>query len=210
MKSILLVSLIPLTACGGGGLGQATLLRECASGDAGCHRVGPLKPLAVGAVFHPDVAIEIPGTTAPSLSLASADPGIVGVDAGGLIGRAPGVSAVTITVDTGTIVDFIHVWVAQPTAVTFERDDGERVTEAIQLVAGEDIRLHPALWDRTQRLEGTSALEWSLECDGPCPAALLRDGTPQRRRLRAQRPGKASLVIAGLGLRETLAVEVVP
>jgi hypothetical protein len=179
-----------------------------------------LKPLAVGAVFHPDVAIEIPGTTAPSLTLASADPGIVGVDAGGLIGRAPGVSAVTITVDTGTIVDFIHVWVAQPTAVTFERprvtdspsaerEDGERVAEAIQLVAGEDIRLHPALWDRTQRLEGASALEWSLECDGPCPAALLRDGTPQRRRLRAQRPGKASLVIAGLGLRETLAVEVV-
>ena len=205
------LGLVPLAlaGCAMGGMKQATLHRECGAGDPNCKRIGPLAPIAVGATFQPDVRVDIAGTTAPGLHLTSADAGVVAVDGAGLVGRAPGVSAVTIAVDSGVVVDFIHVWVAQPTAVTIERENGERVAGALQLVADEDVRLQPALWNRMQRLEGASALDWSLDCAGSCPVALLRDGTPHRRRLRAQRPGKATIVVAGLGLTEKLEVEVV-
>jgi hypothetical protein len=206
-----LLLLTLLGACASGGaLRQTAVARDCGTNDPGCHRIGPLAPLAVGAVFRPDVAVELPGTTAPALTLASVDQRVLDVVDGALVGVGPGVSAVTIAVDTGAVVDFIHVWVATPTAVTLQREGGERVETAIQLVAGEDLKLVPALWNRGQRLEGASSVEWSLECEAACPAALLRDGSPHRRRLRAQRPGKATLVVAGLGVRATLAVEVVP
>jgi hypothetical protein len=212
MRMHLMIPLL-LPACAGGALGQSTMKRDCAAGDASCKRVGPLAPLAVGARFQPEVAIDLDGTTAPVLALASAVPGIVDIDNGALVGRGPGVSAVTIAVDSGMIVDFVHVWVAEATAVTVERD-GERVTGAIGMVAGEEMKLAPALWHRAQRLEGLSSLEWTVDCGGgkadACPIALLRDGTPSRRRLRAQRPGKATIVIAGLGVSEKLDVEVMP
>jgi hypothetical protein len=196
---------------GGGGLGQAAMKRDCAAGDPSCKRVGPLAPLAVGARFQPEVAIDLDGTTAPALALSSAAPGIIEVENGALVGRAPGVSAVVIAVDSGMIVDFMHVWVAEATAITVERD-GERISGGIGLVAGEEMKLSPALWHKAQRLEGLSSLEWKVECADPasCPIALLRDGTPSRRRLRAQRPGKATVVIAGLGVSEKLDVEVMP
>jgi hypothetical protein len=210
MKAPLLsLVLASLAGCGAGAMRQAALHRECGAADPNCHRIGPLSPIAVGASFQPDVRVEIPGTTAPGLHLASTDASVVSVDGGALVGRAPGVSAVTIAVDSGVVVDFVHVWVAQPTAITLERDGGERIAGTVQLVAGEDLKLSPALWNRAQRLEGASALDWSIDCAGACPVALLRDGTPHRRRLRAQRPGKATITIAGLGLRETLDVEVV-
>jgi hypothetical protein len=197
-------------ACGAGGMRQATLLRDCSASDASCMRLGPLAPLAVGAVFRPTIDAQLAGTTTPTLRLASADAGIIEVANGALIGRAPGVAAVLMDVDNGVVFDFMHIWVAQPTHVTIERDTGERVAEQLDLVAGEEVKLHPAVWHDGQRLEGAASLAWTLHCDGECPVALMRDGSPHRRRLRAQRTGKATIVIAGLGIEERVGVEVMP
>jgi hypothetical protein len=208
--SLSLLAGLSSAGCGMGGMKQATLLRDCSGGDASCLRLGPLAPLAVGAVFKPTVDAQLAGTTTPTLRLASADTGIVDIANGAMIGRAPGVTAVMIDVDSGVVFDFMHIWVAQPNAVTIERDSGERVADALDLVPGEEVKLHPAVWHDGQRLEGASSLTWTLACDGPCPVALMRDGSPDRRRLRAQQVGKATVVIAGLGLEERLAVEVMP
>src|SRR5688572_20507837 len=74
------LSLLAVAGCGMGGMKQATILRDCSGGDAACLRLGPLAPLAVGAVFQPRVDTQLPGTTTPTLGFTTADPAIVDVE----------------------------------------------------------------------------------------------------------------------------------
>ena len=192
----------------GGAMHQATLVGQCAEGDAACSRRHPLAPLAIGAHFHPDVSAEIAGTSTPNLRLESVAPDILSVEAGDLVGRQPGASAVLISTDDGSVVDFIHVWVAPVTQITLSRRDGERVSGTVGLAVGEDITLEPALWNGPQRLAGDQDLQWTVSDDHA--VSVLRDGSAGRRRLRARAPGKATVTV-GLGdSKATLEVEVVP
>jgi hypothetical protein len=197
-----------LAACGShGALSQVSLGAQCAGSDAACARTRPVAPLAVGARFYPELDSELPGTTTPSLHLDTADAEVVAVDHGALVARRPGAAAVLISTD-GAVVDFIHVWVAPITAITVARRDGERVVSSIALAVGEDVTLVPALWDGAQRLTGNADVTWTT--DNANAVAVLRDGSPDRRRLRAREPGKAELTVALGAATTTLAIEVVP
>jgi hypothetical protein len=210
-----LLPLLPLAGCSmGGALRQATLVGQCAADDVACSRRHPQAPLAVGASFHPEVATEIAGTTTPSLRLESAAPEIVAVEGGALVARKPGASAVLITTDDGSIVDFVHVWVAPVTKVTLARRDGERIAGSIALAVGEDVTLVPALWNGAQRLSGDAEARWTATPGEPRgklePVAILRDGSVDRRRLRAGAPGKTTIVVAVGEVETAVDVEVVP
>ena len=189
---------------------QATLVGQCAENDAACSRRHPLAPLAVGAHFHPDVSAEIAGSSTPNLRLESAAPDSLSVEAGDLVARQPGASAVLISTDDGSVVDFIHVWVAPVTQITLSRRDGERVESGrtIGLVVGEDLTLEPALWNGPQRLAGDQDLQWSVTDDHAL--AVLQDGSAGRRRLRARAPGKSTVTVALGDSKATLDIEVVP
>lgn len=207
----LVVPLVPLglVACGtAGAMHQATLVGQCAADDAACSRRGPLSPLAIGARFYPEVSTEISGTSTPNLLLQSADQGVLAVEDGVLVARQPGTSAVLISTEDGAVVDFLHVWVAPVTKITIARRDGERLDGPIGLTVGEDVTLVPALWNGAQRLAGSAEAAWTVDADGAL--ALLRDGTPDRRRLRARAPGKATVTVALGGARTSIEVEVVP
>jgi hypothetical protein len=197
-----------LGGCMGGAMHQATLVGQCAETDAACSRRHPLAPLAVGAHFHPDVSAEIAGSSTPDLRLESAAPDILSVEAGDLVAKQPGASAVLISTDDGSVVDFIHVWVAPVTQITLSRRDGERVAGTIGLAVGEDITLEPALWNGAQRLAGDSDLQWTVTDDHA--VAMLPDGSAGRRRLRARAPGKSTVTVALGNSKATLDVEVVP
>ncbi len=190
-----------------GGMRQATLAGQCAADDIACSRRHPQAPLAVGTRFHPDVAADIAGTTTPALRLESAAPDLLEVDDGALVARAPGASAVLISTDDGSIVDFVHVWVAPVTRITLARRDGERIAGAIGLAAGEDVTLVPTLWNHVQRLGGDGDPTWTVS-DGAV-IDLLRDGSSDRRRLRARAPGKATVTIAFGEVQTSVDVEVV-
>lgn len=187
---------------------QATLVGQCAETDAACSRRHPLAPLAIGAHFHPDVSAEIAGTSTPNLRLESVAPDILSVEAGDLVGRQPGASAVLISTDDGSVVDFIHVWVAPVDRITLARRDGERVSGTVGLTVGEDITLEPALWNGPQRLAGDQDLQWTVSDDHA--VAVLPDGSASRRRLRARAPGTATVTVALGASKATLDVEVVP
>jgi len=210
MKPILTISfLFVLASCGvDGALRQATLTGQCAAADVACSRRHPQAPLAVGARFYPDVAVDIAGNTTPALRLESAAPDIVAIEGGALVARRPGASAVLISTDDGSIVDFIHVWVAPATHMTLARRDGERLAGTLGLVVGEDLTIIPSLWNDSQRLSGSTDVTWTTNHEGP--VAILQDGSGDRRRLRARAAGKATITAAVGDVTASLDVEVVP
>ena len=187
---------------------QASLVGQCAEGDAACSRRHPLAPLAIGAHFHPEVATEIAGTSTPSLRVESAAPEILAVEGDVLVAKQPGASAVLITTDDGSVVDFVHIWVAPVTRITLARRDGEHVAGTVGLAVGEDLTLAPTLWNGAQALSGEAEATWTLT--GDATFAMLADGAADRRRLRARTPGTATLTVAMGDVHTTLAVEVVP
>jgi hypothetical protein len=204
------VALIASTgACAGsGGMRQATLGGQCAADDAACAKRHPMAPLAIGARFYPDVSTELDGTTPPNLRLESADPNILDVEGAALVARSPGTAAVLITTDDGSVVDFVHVWVAPVSSVSIARRDGERIDGAIGLVAGEDVTLVPTLWSGAQRLSGDAGAVWSV--DNPGAVTVLRDGSSDRRRLRARAPGRATVKVAIGNAASSVDIEVAP
>ena len=117
----LLAAAAALGACGTtGALRQAALFRECHAGDAACKRMAPDAPLAVGARLRPAVEVEIAGTVTPTVGVESGRPDVLAVDHGVLRAVRPGVAPVLITADDGTVIDFVHVWVAAPTRIAVE------------------------------------------------------------------------------------------
>ena len=170
----------------------------------------PASPIAIGARFYPEIATTLAGTTTPNLRLESALPDVVAVEDGALVGKRPGASAVLLTTDDGSVVDFIHVWVAPVTKISLARRDGERIAGPIGLAVGEDITLVPALWSGAQRLagEGEGNIKWTLSDDRV--VSVLHDGAPDRRRLRARAPGTATITLALGQATTTLELEVVP
>ncbi|HEY5926701.1 MAG TPA: hypothetical protein VIV11_33675 [Kofleriaceae bacterium] len=189
-------------------MSQATLVGQCAGSDAACSRKSPLAPLAIGARFYPEVSTEIAGTSTPNLRLESAEPGVLVVEDGALVAKSPGSSAVLISTDDGSVVDFVHVWVAPVTQITLARRDGERITGAIGLAVGEDVTLVPSLFNGAQKLAGTPDAQWTV--DNGSALVVLQDGSSDRRRLRARAPGKAKVTVALGDAHATLDVEVVP
>lgn len=187
---------------------QATLVGQCADDDVACSRRHPLAPIAIGARFHPEVSTELAGTTTPNLHLDSAAPDVVAVDGGALVARRAGASAVLISTDDGSVVDFVHVWVAPVTRITLARRDGDRVGGTLGLAVGEDVTLVPALWNGAQRLAGDADAVWTVSATGSI--ALLRDSSADRRRLRARAPGTATVTVALGDAKASIDVEVVP
>lgn len=204
----LLLPLTLLAGCAGGALRQGTLVGQCAADDAACSRKAPLAPLAIGTRFYPEAATSIDGTATPILRLESAAPGVLAVEDGALVAKQPGASAVLISTDDGSVIDFIHVWVAPITKVTLAKRDGERIANAIGLAVGEDVTIVPALWSGSQRLAGDGDPQWTVTDDKT--VTILRDGSSDRRRIRARAPGKATLTVAFGDTRATVDVEVVP
>ena len=190
---------------------QATLVGQCAADDVACSRRHPQAPIAIGTHFYPEAATELAGTTTPNLRLESAAPDVIAVEDGVLVARKAGTSAVLISTDDGSIVDFVHVWVAPATKITLARRDGERIEGAIALAVGEDVTLAPALWNGAQRLSGDGELQWTAAAaTATGPVAILRDGSAGRRRLRARAPGKTTITVALGEIQATVDVEVVP
>ena len=191
-----------------GALHQVSLAGQCAENDAACARRHPVAPLAIGTRFHPEVAADIAGSSTPTLHLESAAPDVLAVEDGALVARQPGASAVLISTDDGSVVDFVHVFVAPVTRVSLARRDGERVAGAIGLAVGEDLTLVPALWNDAQRLGGDADAVWTSSNESA--VSVLRDGSSDRRRLRARAPGKSKVTVAVNGATATVDVEVVP
>jgi hypothetical protein len=205
----LIIMLATVTGCGAmGGMRQATLVGQCGKDDAACARRAPLAPLAIGSRFYPEVSTDIAGTATPNLRLESAEPDILAVDGGALVAKAAGESAVLISTDDGSVVDFVHVWVAPVTHIALAKRDGDRIGGSLGLAVGEDVTLVPALYNGAQKLAGDPDAQWTVDNDAAL--VVLRDGSLDRRRLRARAPGHAQVTVALGSATTSIDVEVVP
>lgn len=203
--------LVLLSGCGGwGGLGQARMAGDCAAGDTNCKRRTLDAPIAVGAVVRPDLVFELRGSAAPSLHFDTADPTVLVAKQGAILGKSPGISALLLTTDDGTVLDFFHVWVREATGIRLSMVQAgatEAIRRKVELLAGESVRLLATPTAEGQDLAGESVQEWTID---PPIAVLLEEGRDDSRRLVAMDPGAATLTVRSLGKSVELGIVVRP
>jgi hypothetical protein len=204
-----IAGLTGLTGCGGGALGQVSFSDNCRAEDATCEGHGFDGPVAVGATVRPDVRVDLKGSAAPAAHFTSVADDVLRADRGLFEGKSPGVAAVMLVTDNGTVLDFFHVWVKEPThlrlfEVSPNGGQGEPISSRIDLLDGESMKLAASLFGDGQPLVGDATQEWTL--DRPI-AAILHDGRASRRRIVALEPGKATLKVRSL--EQTVLVDIV-
>jgi hypothetical protein len=81
------------------------------------------------------------------------------------------------------------------------------LTEPIDLVVGERLRLVPHPYAGAEQLAGVATPKWTVE---PPIAVVLREGLPNRVTLLARTPGTADVRVSMAGVTSHLQLEVVP
>lgn len=200
MKIFATLPLVLLTGCAMGGLGQAVISDPCRAEDSTCKKSGFSAPVAVGATLEPEVRVDLRGSGAPAAHFTAVGDEVLVADRGVLRGRATGVTAVLLRTDSGTVLDFFHVWVKAPTHLKLFQvmptgTDPEAVTTPIELLTGESTRMAASLFGDGQALAGQAEQEWTI--DKPV-VAILSEGREGRRRLVALQPGRATLRVRSL------------
>ncbi len=170
-----------------------------------------LGPIAVGARFKPKLDVGISGSETPSVRLVSARPEVLKVETGELVGVAPGMSAVLFVTDTGTVLDFTHLWVSRATRLKLLLHDDAQTTRPItgpfDLRVGQTLELSAELYNGEQALSGSSLMKWTVSSPA---VALLRRGSGAYRHVLAREPGVAELSVRVGGLTQSLEIGVVP
>lgn len=195
------------SACSGGALRQARLMRE-----ANESKREVLGPIAVGSTITPRIDFSMRGSGGLPATLVAARPDVLSARGQFLTGTAPGVSAVLIRADDGTVLDYVHLWVVEASHISLEllgddrRPQGE-VLDSVELAVGESVRLRPVIYAGNQALAGEAESAWQVDA---AVAEVLRDGAPSRRRLIARAPGRATVSVRALGLESTFELVVVP
>jgi len=213
LSSLLVVAVALLEGCAGdSALGQGDLNANCAPSDLVCAMAGFDAPIAEGASLPIDVNVDLTGSGAPEIQLVSGNPDVFSVEGQRLRGGRTGVAALLMTTPDSVVLDFVHVWVAQPSALLLHRrtENGEEVTAVpgkVQLLVDDELPLSAELYAKTQRLLGEPEATWAVDHD--C-VQILEEGTPNRRRLVARAQGETTLKVTANGLETTLDLEVLP
>jgi hypothetical protein len=206
----LFVALLALAAgsaaCGEGALEHIGLRPACSPGEPDCP--GFDAPLAVGAVQPLDLDVEAAGAAGLDLVLESALPEVAAVEGRQIVGKQPGMTAVLASTREGVVVDFVHVWTAEPTRLGIhELGGGGEIVGPIELLVGDEIELLVAPYAEDVRLVGLVEGEWSLDGNA---VQLLQNGVLGQRRLVARQPGSAALAVVAGERSQTVPVEVLP
>jgi hypothetical protein len=214
MRPLLTIPFLALvvSGCGGGALRQTDLASTSGSTDKGGLASALDAPLAVGGEVRPSIHYEVPGSAGLPAHLLSPRRDILEVRDGLLVGKAAGTAPVLLALDGDLVVDFVHVSVRAADRIEVDGIDSAgadlgELTEAIELAAGESLRLVPHAYAGPNRLAGVATSTWTVD---PPIALVLREGLPNRVRLLARQPGQAKVTAVMLGKSKTLALKVLP
>lgn len=216
MRWCILLATFAFGGCGysgsPGALGQASFGADCGPSDASCLVSGMSAPLAVGATLPVDINLHIMGGATPATTLVSVNPEIVEASGNDLIGVNEGVVAILVTFPEGEVLDFIHVWVQEPTELAFRRltEDGLDLGEvgpSVQLLVDQEIILSVDILADFQSLLGNMEVDWSVDSEA---VTILDDGVSGRRRLVARAAGTATITASAPDLSVSLDIEVLP
>jgi hypothetical protein len=157
------------------------------------------------------VDLDALGSSTPTFTLLSADPSVLKASGTEVVGQAPGVAALVMLSERGEAIDFLHVPVTAPNRLGLHRRAGglelAELVEEVQLVVGDEMVLEVAPYLDSQRLLGKGTSEWSV---AGSTLTLLRDGSPERRRVVARTPGQEDITVRAFSFEHTLHVEVLP
>lgn len=211
MKVNYLIGLFALCTGCSGAMGQVAPATAADTADKGSLASTLNAPLAVGGEVRPALRFDFQGSAAPPTHLISARPDVLAIKDGLLVGRAPGMSAVLVALDGDTVVDFLHVWVKAADRIEVHGIDAGGsdlgpLTEPIELVVNDTVRLVPHAYGGSERLIGVATSSFVVE---PPIAMVLREGLPNRVRLVARTPGSAQVKVTMLGTTSTLALKVI-
>ena len=209
----LVLGLGALAGCSeSGALGQSSVNQACASSDAQCGLKGLDAPLAVGASQPLDINVEIQGSSAPPITLLSANDEVFTVEGQMVNGKGPGVATLLVTSEKSVVLDFVHLWVQIATDLALSRraDDGAVIGDMpgnLQLLVGDEVRVSVSALSTTQPLVGAPPATWSADA---AVVSLLDEGIPGRVRVVAHGPGKTTVTCSALNLTASFDVEVLP
>lgn len=205
-----------LSGCGtegtSGALGQSEVSPGCSSADGPCLTSGLDAPIAMGARVPIEVSIVAQGAAAPPLTFVSGNTSVFSVDGTEVVGEGGGVAALLFTDPEGSVIDFIHLYVAQPTALELHRADGGELSaralgERMELLVGDDFALAAVPYVGAQAMIGELEIEWSAEGDA---VQMLDEGIGSMRRLVAREEGTATLRVTGFEQERSIELEVLP
>lgn len=208
-----LPALAALAGCAGeGGLEQSRINPACAPTDLSCVVAGFSAPLAEGATVPVDVQLDLQGSAAPTLELVSGNPEVFEVEGQRLRGARAGVAALLVMAPGELVLDFLHIWVAQPSALLLHRrSEGGAETGPlpgkVQLLQGDELTVSVEPYARSQRLMGELESTWATD---PAVVEVLENGAFNQRRLVARAPGATTLQVSALTLDTSLELEVLP
>ena len=214
--------LAPLAAlaCGDGGaapsssgaLEQVTFAPECGSFNQACLQFGLDSPIATGAALPLAINFQIQGSSGPPVRLETVRPDVLEVDQAVLHANQVGSTAMLVFGPDDVVLDFIHMWVADPDELRLVRrgDEGQVVgelEERAQMLVGDELRMSVEPYSGAQPLLGLFDAEWTVEGDA---VVIVRDGVAGWYRVVAREPGEATLRATALGLEIALTAEVLP
>jgi hypothetical protein len=192
-----------------GALDQSNVGTECSPTDFACVTSGLSGPIAVGGVLPLALSLDTQGSTTSKVTLVSADEGVLKAAGTEVIGAGAGVAALVMLAEDRA-VDFLHVYVVEANRIGLHRRDGGlelgEILEDVELLVGDEMIIDVEPYHDSQRLLGNRDTTWTT---GP-QVALLRDGSPGRRRVVARQAGETDLVIDTFGFQKTLHITVVP
>jgi hypothetical protein len=211
--SFLLLLALPGCAQGSSGaLGQTEASPDCPPSDLMCSVSGIDAPIAKGTSLSIHVSVTAQGSAAPPLSFASANPAVFTVDDGRIHAMGKGLASLLVTTDKDLVVDFLHVFVAEPDSLRLHRLaqsglETSPLPPSMQMLVGDEIILVAAPHADAQRLLGDADATWDAD---PQIVTLVDQGTPGSRRVVAKAPGKTSVKASALGMETLLSLEVLP
>ncbi len=204
-----------------GSFGNTSAFPECGAFSQACIQGGFNAPLAAGAKVGVGIDFRTGGSSAPEITLRTSVPDILTAESGVLTAHVPGASALLVEGPDGAVIDFIHLWVAQPTELRLIRynDAGVAlgaVRDEATLLSDDQILIVLDALAGNQALLGLFKATWTVEIlePGPEPDApvvsVVEDLVFGWYRLVARQPGRVRVTVEALELTHTLELEVLP
>jgi len=196
----------------GGGGGNGSTTPECGAFNQVCIGQALDAPLVLDGHLELAIDFQVGGSTAPPLTVETADPTILQAAASDLMATGEGASAVLFVGPDEQVVDFIHVWVTPADELRVLRwsEMGDllgRVQREIQLLVGDEILVSIEPFAAAQPLLGNFALERAVTGTA---VAIVPDPVAAWYRLVAREAGQSTVTFSAVELETSIAIEVLP
>lgn len=196
-----------------GALGQVSVAPECGALNQGCLVQGLNAPLALGSRTELVIEYQIAGSSGPPTTLETADATVLATASATAVDAVgTGASAVLFVGPDETVLDFIHLWVAQPEELRILRyspagDLLGQVQDEISLLVGDEILVSVEPYAAAQPLLGNFELERTIDGES---VSLVPDSVGGWYRVVARAPGDSTVTFSALGIEKTWQIEVLP